>query len=192
MNKIKKKYELSQQSWHFTTDEGYCWKKNSISELFSIKFIKLEKLSAFIYFQKKTMSNYDSYGTPNRPDNNCRTCTDFKYWSKQQRQIFHKATPVSKWGYVPGHWIGLIEFLKLRTKHQTQDIRQVVMDTNVMTVLWINLRWAMQHGGSYTLWRPFTMKILQITKKRMWNNSLTFYHEFILASTVQKTFEKSK
>ncbi|KAI9589497.1 FAD-linked sulfhydryl oxidase ALR [Glossina fuscipes] len=37
------------------------------------------------------MSNYDIYGTPTKPNNNCRTCTDFKFWSKQQRQIFHKA-----------------------------------------------------------------------------------------------------
>ncbi|XP_017488659.1 PREDICTED: FAD-linked sulfhydryl oxidase ALR [Rhagoletis zephyria] len=37
------------------------------------------------------MSKHDPYGTPAKPDSNCRTCTDFKYWSKQQRQIFHKA-----------------------------------------------------------------------------------------------------
>ncbi|TMW51543.1 hypothetical protein DOY81_003374 [Sarcophaga bullata] len=37
------------------------------------------------------MSSYENYGTANKPDSNCRTCNDFKFWSKQQRQIFHKA-----------------------------------------------------------------------------------------------------
>ncbi|XP_067636653.1 FAD-linked sulfhydryl oxidase ALR isoform X3 [Eurosta solidaginis] len=37
------------------------------------------------------MSKHDPYGTPTKPDSNCRTCTDFKFWSKQQRQIFQKA-----------------------------------------------------------------------------------------------------
>ncbi|XP_005184939.1 FAD-linked sulfhydryl oxidase ALR [Musca domestica] len=38
------------------------------------------------------MASYDAYGTPTKPDSNCRTCTDFKSWSKQQRHIFQKAT----------------------------------------------------------------------------------------------------
>ncbi|XP_075156994.1 evr1_Alr domain-containing protein Alr [Haematobia irritans] len=38
------------------------------------------------------MTSYDAYGTPTKPDSNCRTCTDFKFWSKQQRQMFQKAT----------------------------------------------------------------------------------------------------
>ncbi|XP_013104224.2 FAD-linked sulfhydryl oxidase ALR [Stomoxys calcitrans] len=38
------------------------------------------------------MTSYDSYGTPTKPDTNCRTCTDFKFWSKQQRQMFQKTT----------------------------------------------------------------------------------------------------
>lgn len=44
------------------------------------------------------MSNYDSYGTPTKPESNCRTCTDFKFWSKQQRQIFNKAGDVRALG----------------------------------------------------------------------------------------------
>lgn len=41
------------------------------------------------------MSSYENYGNTNKPDSNCRTCNDFKFWSKQQRQIFHKAGDVS-------------------------------------------------------------------------------------------------
>ncbi|XP_055912039.1 FAD-linked sulfhydryl oxidase ALR isoform X2 [Eupeodes corollae] len=33
------------------------------------------------------MSNYDAYDSPSRPDRNCRSCTDFKTWSKKQREI---------------------------------------------------------------------------------------------------------
>ncbi|XP_037937227.1 FAD-linked sulfhydryl oxidase ALR [Teleopsis dalmanni] len=38
------------------------------------------------------MSKYDAYGTRTNPDPNCRTCTDFKSWSNQQRQVFHTKT----------------------------------------------------------------------------------------------------
>ncbi|XP_023296799.2 FAD-linked sulfhydryl oxidase ALR [Lucilia cuprina] len=37
------------------------------------------------------MSGYESYGAQTKPESNCRTCNDFKFWSKQQRQIFNKA-----------------------------------------------------------------------------------------------------
>ncbi|XP_055844872.1 FAD-linked sulfhydryl oxidase ALR [Episyrphus balteatus] len=45
------------------------------------------------------MSNYDAYDSPSRPDPNCRSCTDFKTWSRKQREI--TKTPKNK--VVEGH-----------------------------------------------------------------------------------------
>lgn len=61
------------------------------------------------------MASYESYGAPNKPDSNCRTCNDFKFWSKQQRQIFHKASDVSALA------IGGARIIILNFSFQTKD-----------------------------------------------------------------------
>lgn len=133
----------------------------------------------------------------NKQDSNCRTCNDFKSWSKQQRLISNtQAAKVSQ--------LNKFALCTRNVSHNTHLARrniwlprnwrlmQLALRCPEMIVHWTRSALAYPPGVCFTLWLRSTQIIQQILKSETCEHFLRYSRDSIHVNTVPRISAQSK